>query len=110
MEWTKEFPSAITVCDAEGIVLALNDRACAAFAADGGAALIGTNLLACHPEPARSRLAEMLRAGKGNIYTIEKAGQKKLIYQSPWYAGGTYGGFVEISIPLPAELPHFVRD
>jgi len=109
MEWVKELPAAITVCDAEGVILSLNDRACATFEADGGAALVGTNVLACHPEPARTLLATMLREQKTHVYTIEKQGARKLIFQSPWYENGTYRGFVEISIPLPAEMPHFVR-
>jgi hypothetical protein len=109
MEWAQELPAAITVCDTEGVILSLNDRACATFEADGGAALIGTNVLACHPEPARTLLATMLREQKTNVYTIEKQGARKLIFQSPWFENGAYRGFVEISIPLPAEMPHFVR-
>jgi hypothetical protein len=34
---------------------------------------------------------------------------KKLIYQTPWYAGGEYAGFVEISLEIPFEMPHFIR-
>jgi PAS domain-containing protein len=108
--WIKEFPAAITVCDTEGIILGMNDLACETFAADGGAALIGTNLRACHPEPARSTLEGLLHSGAGNVYTIEKSGKKKLIYQSPWFEHGVYRGLVEISLPLPAVVPHFDRD
>jgi PAS domain-containing protein len=107
--WVEEFPGAVTVCDAEGIILEMNARAAAVFAADGGRALIGTNALACHPEPARAQLAGMLASGQKNVYTIEKNGVKKLIYQSPWYREGAYAGFVELSLEIPAELPHFVR-
>lgn len=110
MEWSRELPAAITVCDAEGTILSMNDQACRSFEADGGAALIGTNVLSCHPEPARTRLATMLQNQKANVYTIEKHGAKKLIFQSPWYEHGTYRGFVEIAIPLPAVMPHFVRE
>ena len=110
MDWIKELPSAITVCDTEGVIVEMNDRSCATFADDGGAALMGTNLLACHPEPSRTRLAEMLRTGKSNTYTIEKGGVRKLIHQSPWYDRGVYRGFVEFAIELPSELPHFKRD
>ena len=108
--WIRDFPAAITVCDAAGIILALNDRACAAFADDGGAALIGTNVLACHPEPARTKLAALLESGTLNVYTIEKNGVRKLIFQSPWYDEGRYAGFVELSLPIPREMPHFIRD
>jgi hypothetical protein len=51
----------------------------------------------------------MLKTGQPNIYTIEKRGQRKLVYQAPWYAEGRYAGFVEMVLELPAEMPHFVR-
>ena len=108
-EWVKTFPGAVTVCDRDGTILEMNERSVAVFAADGGAALLGTNVLACHPEPSRSKLAAMLASGKANVYTIEKAGVKKLIYQAPWYREGAYAGFVELSLEVPFELPHFVR-
>jgi len=108
--WVNELPASITVCDAEGIIIEMNERACTSFADDGGAALIGTNVLGCHPEPARTQLQHLLETGSSNCYTIEKQGRKKLIFQSPWYVKGEYRGLVEISIPLPEVLPHFVRD
>ncbi len=107
--WIEEFPASITVCDRDGIITAMNDRAAKSFEEDGGRALIGTNVLDCHPEPARTLLEDLLRTGRRNVYTIEKRGVKKLIYQSPWYENGQYAGFVELSLELPAELPHFVR-
>ncbi len=108
-QWIEEFPAAITVCDREGTITAMNARAAKSFEEDGGRALIGTNVLNCHPEPARTILEDLLRTGRRNVYTIEKRGVKKLIYQSPWYEKGAYAGFVELSLELPAELPHFVR-
>jgi hypothetical protein len=88
----------------------MNKKSCETFADDGGINLIGTNLLDCHPEPSRSKVAELLQSAKSNVYTIEKNGAKKLIYQSPWYVDGVYAGLVELSLPLPPEMPHFVRD
>jgi hypothetical protein len=32
-----------------------------------------------------------------------------LIYQSPWYRDGQYAGFVEISLEIPFDMPHFIR-
>jgi transcriptional regulator with PAS, ATPase and Fis domain len=107
--WIKSFPAAITVCDVDGIILEMNDKAIDSFKEDGGEKLIGTNLLNCHPEPARSQLEEMLRTQRHNSYTIEKRGVKKLIYQTPWYDNGRYSGFVEISLPIPFVMPHFIR-
>jgi hypothetical protein len=105
-DWVKEFPASIEVCDRDGILLDVNDHAAAHVA---GREMIGSNVLDCHPEAARARLAEMLTSGQANVYTIEKAGQRKLVFQAPWYVEGAYAGFVELSLPLPAELPHFVR-
>ena len=107
--WVREFPAAITVCDSKGLILAMNEKACETFAQDGGANLIGTNMLACHPEPVRTKVAAMLESGLQNIYTIEKEGIKKLIFQSPWYKEGLYAGFLEFSLPIPREMPHFIR-
>jgi transcriptional regulator with PAS, ATPase and Fis domain len=108
--WVKEFPGALTVCDAQGIILEMNDKAVEAFKDDGGLALIGKNVLDCHPEPARSQLERMMDERKSHIYTIEKHGVKKLIYQTPWYADGEYAGFMEMSLEVPFEMPHFLRD
>ena len=108
--WPKEFPAAITVCDAAGRILEMNDRADQTFAKDGGRALVGSSLLDCHAEPSRDKLLELLAAPKVNAYTIEKGGVKKLIYQAPWFEDGKFGGLVEMSLVLPDVLPHFVRD
>lgn len=107
--WVQDFPAAVTVCDRAGIILEMNERAAQSFASDGGRALIGSNALDCHPEPARTRLAQLLASGQKNVYTIEKNGVKKLIYQAPWYQAGAYAGFVELSLEIPFEMPHFIR-
>lgn len=107
--WIKEFPAAAIVCDTEGIILAINDKAARDLEKDGGYALIGKNLLDCHPEPARTKTQQMLAYREKNVYTIEKNGIKKLIYQSPWYKNGLYAGFVELSLEIPFEMPHFIR-
>jgi transcriptional regulator with PAS, ATPase and Fis domain len=107
--WIKEFPAAVTVCDAEGIILEMNDKSAKTFEADGGYNLIGLNMLDCHPGLSRQKTERLLAAKVKNVYTIEKNGVKKLIYQSPWYKDGEYAGFVEISLEIPIEMPHFVR-
>jgi transcriptional regulator with PAS, ATPase and Fis domain len=109
-EWVKEFPGAITVSNAEGRILAMNDKSAEVFRKDGGASLVGRNVLDCHPEPARSKLRGMLESGRANVYTIQKNGRRKLIYQSPWYRDGKYAGLVELSLEIPWEMPHFNRD
>ena len=108
-DWAAGFPAAITVCDAEGIIIYLNDRSVRGFAKDGGRDLIGQNLLDCHPEPSRTEVKDLLTSPRVNAYTIEKKGAHKLIYQAPWYTDGVFAGLVEMSLEIPADMPHFVR-
>jgi hypothetical protein len=107
--WIKEFPGAVTICDKEGVILAMNDRSMLTFADDGGESLIGTNLLDCHPPAACIKIKEMMLQCLTNMYTIEKNGVKKLIYQTPWFENGEYSGFVELILEIPFDIPHFVR-
>ena len=107
--WVDEFPGAVTICDLEGIILEMNERAIQTFAGDGGKDLIGTNLLACHPEHVRPKIETLLQTQQKNVYSIEKNGGRKLIYQAPWYEAGICRGFVELSLEIPEDIPHFVR-
>lgn len=107
--WVTEFPASIVVCDRDGIILSLNERAVETFREEGGLSLIGQNLLDCHPEPARTKTAELLANGGTNVYTIERNGVRKMIYQSPWFQNGAYAGLVELSLVIPEEMPHFIR-
>ena len=53
----------------------------------------------------------MLVTGESNCYTIEKQGVRKMIYQTPWRdASGAVAGLVEISMVIPEEMPHYVRE
>ena len=107
--WVQAFAGSITVCDPEGIILEMNDKAIETFKEQGGKKLIGTNLLDCHPEPARTKLKSLMEAQKANVYTVEKKGKKKFIYQTPWYQDEQYGGFVELVLEIPGKMPHFIR-
>jgi hypothetical protein len=108
--WVDEFPGAVTVCDPQGIILEMNHKAAQNFAEDGGQKLVGTNMLDCHPEPAKTKLKQLLEKRQMNVYTTEKMGVRKLIYQSPWYKAGEYRGFIELSLVIPIEIPNFIRD
>jgi len=108
-QWTKEFPGGITVVNAEGIILEMNEKACKIFEKQGGKNLIGRNLLEVHPELARSKVAQMLKTREANSYTIEKKGMKKLIYQAPWYEENEFAGLVELSLEISPEMPNYVR-
>lgn len=107
--WVAEFPGAVTVCDRHGVITAMNGKAAESFAGDGGAALVGTNLLDCHPEPSRTLVADLLASPRVNAYTIEKRGVHKVIYQAPWFDAGVFAGLVELSLEVPATMPHLVR-
>jgi transcriptional regulator with PAS, ATPase and Fis domain len=108
-DWIKELPSAVTVCDINGIILEMNDKAADTFRDNGGRELIGKNLFDCHSPSSVEKIRQLISAGLSNTYTIEKNGIKKLIYQSPWYKNGELKGLVEISIILPSEMSHFIR-
>ena len=107
--WLNGMDVAITVCDREGMIVFMNEQAARTFAADGGKALLGKNLWACHPQAANEKIRRLMATGAGNSYTIEKNGVKKLIHQVPWHANGAISGMVEFSLVIPAVLPHFVR-
>jgi transcriptional regulator with PAS, ATPase and Fis domain len=108
--WVEEFPVAVTVSDAGARIVGMNRKSQEVFAADGGTALIGKNVLDCHPEPSRTKLAGMMDDRRPNVYTIQKNGRKKLIYQAPWFKDGVYAGFVELAFEIPWDMPHFDRD
>jgi len=108
--WVREFPGAITVCDPDGVILDMNEASIRSNESDGGAALIGTDVYGCHAEPELTKLREFVDRGVANVYTIEKRGVKKLVYQTPWTADGRYAGFMEIVLEIPFDMPHFVRE
>ncbi len=108
-EWVKELPYAVTVCDNEGVITYMNDRATTTFAKYGDN-LIGRSLYEFHAERSSAMIRKMLGEDSSNSYTIEKAGVKKLIHQSPWYKNGEVAGLVELSIVIPEDMPHIKRD
>ncbi len=104
-DWTEHHPHAVTVCDVNGIIIALNRPAQENFRKNGGADLIGQSLFACHPEPANALIRQLLQEQKANSYFVEKNGKKILVQQSPWFDQGEFAGLVETIIPLPEEMP-----
>ena len=108
--WVADFPGAVTVTGADGTILYLNEKASTTFAKNGGKdALVGSNLGACHKEASRVLIKGIQELQKPNAYTITKGGVHKFIYQAPWYHDGRVAGLVELSMEIPAELPHFDR-
>ncbi len=47
--WHEELPVAVTVCDADGIILMMNEKAGKVFQKDGGKNLIGKNVFGLSP-------------------------------------------------------------
>jgi PAS domain-containing protein len=109
LDWTKAFPGSIIICDLDGIILEMNERAEEVYRKDGGRDLIGKSLIDCHPEPARSKLMRILKTGERNVYTTERNGIKKFIYQAPWYQNARLGGMVELAFEIPFDIPNFIR-
>ena len=69
-EWPQAVNCAITVCDTDGVILYMNERARATFASHGD--LIGKNLFACHSPQSQEKIRHMLATGESNAYTISK--------------------------------------
>ena len=86
--WVKELPAEVMVCDTSGDILEMNAAAAALFADDGGKGLLGTNVLGCHPDPARGKLESMLDRQTTNAYFNTENGEKRFFFQSPWYKNG----------------------
>lgn len=109
VDWAEEFNGSITVCDLDGIIVYMNKNSIEQFKKYGGEKLIGTNLLDCHPEPSKSMLKNMLKSPVKNMYTTEKNGVRKIIYQSPWMRNGKFSGITELSFVLDENIPNHVR-
>jgi transcriptional regulator with PAS, ATPase and Fis domain len=107
--WTDSIDVAITVCDRDGLIVAMNESSKRTFAEEGGGDLIGKNLFDCHGFESAETIRRLIDRGASNTYTVEKSGVRKLICQTPWYEDGAVAGLVELSIVLPESIPHRVR-
>ena len=105
----KEINASVMFCDVNGKIIEMNDRAAEMFADNGGYELIGKSLFDCHSEQSNKIIKGLIEEKKTNVYTIEKNGIKKLIYQTPWCENGEVKGLVEISLEIPFDMPHHIR-
>ncbi len=110
MEWIDKLDGNVIVSDAAGKIIYMNEKAISAYEKDGGKDLIGKDLLGCHSEPSRKKILEIMSSGQTNVYTIGKKGKKKIIYQSPWFVEDNFMGIIELSLEIPFEMPHYIRD
>lgn len=106
-EWIETLPGSVMVCDADGVFIEMNDEAARLLEKHGGRALLGSNIFDCHPEGAREKLRRLMRNRETNIYTTEKHGIKRLVWQFPWFRDGKFAGLVELSFEVPAEIHNF---
>ncbi|MFP7753525.1 PAS domain-containing protein [Thermodesulfobacteriota bacterium B35] len=104
-DWTGDYPAAITVCDRQGTIIAMNRAAAENFRRYGGRKLIGRSLYACHSAASGKTIRRMLEREQGSTYITDNGRRKRLVQQVPWYRHGSFAGLVETIIDLPAELP-----
>lgn len=105
-DWAEAMNCAVTVCNRDCRIIYMNRRSRDTFGADK----LGQSLIPCHSERSREIIARMLADGESNCYTIEKHGLRKMIYQTPWRdEQGAIAGLVEISMVIPPDMPHYIR-
>lgn len=108
IDWAEQLHCAVTVCDLDGTVIYMNERARETFNRDGKS-MVGQNLFPCHKERSQAMIRQMMETDTINAYTISKEGKIKMIYQTPWKQDGKVAGMVEISMVIPEEMPHYQR-
>ena len=74
--WYKVFPGAITVTDAEGAIIEMNDASADMFKKDGGYEIMGRNAITCHPPRTQEKVRKIYETQSKNIYSITKNGKK----------------------------------
>lgn len=102
--WAAELDCAVTVCNVEGIVVYQNAHSC-----EVNGDVRGKSLISCHNDHSRSIIRRLIDEGGTNVYTIEKGGVHKMIYQTAWRVEGQMRGLVEFSMEIPAQMPHHIR-
>lgn len=109
-EWAYGMGCAVTVVDRDCRIIFMNELSRQTFASRGGAELIGHNIMDYHNERSRGIIRRLLDEGGSNAYTITKEGKRKMIFQTAWRRpDGSPGGLVELSMVIPADMPHYVR-
>jgi len=109
-DWSELYPSAVTVCDVHGVIVAMNSASRKNFSNYGSESLVGTSLFDCHPEAANIKIRKMLRTHQAETYIVEKKGRKRLVHQAPWYKQGEFAGLVETIIDLVGDIREHKRN
>jgi hypothetical protein len=108
--WYETFPAAIMVTDKNGVIINMNEQSVVNYKKNGGLELIGTSAITCHKGPSLKKIEDLFKSQKANTYFITKNKKKKLVYQAPYFEDGVFAGMVELSVPLPDDIPHYDRD
>lgn len=101
-----ELDAAITVCDKDGKILFMNEKAFKTFEKYGGRDLIGKNIFDYHNPDSCDIIKKLLKEDRSNTYTITKNNMKKLIHQTTWHKDGKVMGLIEFSVELPEDMPN----
>ena len=99
--WSDEVDFPVTICDRDGVIVGMNQKAIEYFKNDGGIQLLGKSLIECHPEPSRSKLLDLLANPRANTYISQSPEKNLFVHETPWFENGIYMGFVEILVTLP---------
>ncbi|MCD6355940.1 MAG: hypothetical protein J7L66_01535 [Anaerolineaceae bacterium] len=108
-DWFKILPIGIMISNAEGTILEMNDKCVENYSGAGGNALLGKNAITCHQGASLEKVKKLYNHPFLNVYTINKKGKKKLIYQCPYFIDSEFAGMIELSLPIPEDIPHFNR-
>jgi hypothetical protein len=103
--WAESMDVRVIVCDLNGIIVYMNATAALEMKKYGGRVLEGKSLFDCHNSISNEIISEMLSKPSVNIYIVDKDGHRKLIRQFPWIENGEQKGIIEISFPVPTEIP-----
>ncbi|MDE7427225.1 MAG: PAS domain-containing protein [Muribaculaceae bacterium] len=107
--WAMGVDCAITVVDTECRIIFMNERSRQTFASRGD--IMGHDIMEYHNPRSQAIIRRLLDEGGSNAYTIHKNGVKKMIYQTAWHKpDGAIGGLVELSMIIPEEMPHYIRN
>ncbi len=109
-EWAHSFPAEIIVCEPDGMILEMNQKAIDLYQKEGGAALVGKNVFDHHQEPSRTIVKRLVSQRETSIYTTENGGEKKLVCIAPWFIEAKYSGFVLMVLDLPAQIHKIIKD
>jgi DUF438 domain-containing protein len=71
-----EYPSAVTICDKQGVIVYMNQKSVKTFEKYGGGKLIGQSLFTCHNPHSVTVIKGLIAHAKCNTYTIQKDGKK----------------------------------